>query len=161
MATPHLRLRGHHVTEFAFRYLDARYDPSAHDKCYHPPFRRRLMRVEGAEVVAYDCSQTWPDEEGHPMTVVVQKTWLSIKSNPELKIRVVAGLDNICGHPPNCSYYRPNKCASKGGDLSDIREYGLVPNKEYSARELVDAVTGFAVRTGFRSPLDRRTAENK
>jgi len=91
---------------------------------------------------------------GKRMKEMVDALYKLMQIKPDLEVEIVGGLDSICkiGCPrlkSSCTQSNPDD-----EDDSTLRCYNLEIGKTYTARDIVQRIADFTIRTGIRSPRD-------
>lgn len=154
-----INLRGHHISTFANFFLG---DQFYHKKLpMHNPYFSSSIEDIGINFNDYVLKlfSRWGvtsndgsvERYGEVFQLNRQKSFRALIENPDIRVRVVEGLDSLC--LADCKK-REKRC--EGLAVEDQRartEYNLIA-KDYSSREIIDAVVRYTKETGFRSPRD-------
>lgn len=125
-----IELRGHHIDAFANH------------------FYRRTSKELADDLIKSLFVETY----GLEMTLKLDALWKKITTNPNLRIKIVNGLDYICGI---CSAHTYNCADADKLDNFCLKEFGLKLGNTYTARDLIQKISDYKKRTGLESPRDK------
>ena len=129
MRKQRLKLRGHHIATFAIDYWGYK----EYEKGKSPLDLLGLIY-------------------GQRMKELFDNVCSLLKSRPDTQVEIVDGLDSLCKSycpelTPECSQIELNS-----EDAFTLQKYGLEVGGIYTAREIVQRVRDFTMRTGMKSP---------
>lgn len=144
MIKTRLKLRGHHIATFAIDYWGYDfYESHKQDKNKTPVPLLLLERIYGRR-----------------MKNLFVGVYSLLKSQSEdIEIEIVEGLDSIC--KANCPQLTSECSKNKPSDEDALalKTYGLEVGRIYTARDIVQRVQDFTMRTGIRSSRDIRRSQ--
>lgn len=127
-----IKLRGHHLSLFANNYWN------------------NLENKEnlGRPLIGFFY--------GKEMMDTLDNTWELLRTEQETQVKIVEGLDSIC---ENCEQL-DHSCISKEGeeikeDVFTLKEYGLEVGRIYTSIELIQKITDYLQKTGYKTPRER------
>ncbi|VVB77847.1 Uncharacterised protein [uncultured archaeon] len=163
-----IELRGHHLSLFADYYFrnKCRTD-SADSKVIQAKGKYKLTDLLTNEPIFSDSQQNEGNYESdfisRKYSPAIRKhmseLWQKLIDEPETKVKLVEGFDNICmfAGGKKCPRYEESSCGPEGyaDDILTIAELQLETGKTYSSKEIISRIVDYRKQTGFISPKEK------
>lgn len=166
MAQDRIQLRGHHIGTFAVHYWgNDFYNPryrglflEKEDKFFYKKFNKLPILEDKWDELSSQPKDAFTAIYGERIKNLVDTLYAILQTRPDLEVEIVGGLDSVC--KAGCPRLQPS-CAQSSSDNEDalaLETYGLEVGRTYRARDIVQRVRDFTMRTGIRSPRDIQLA---
>lgn len=163
--TKPLKLRGHHIGVFAINYFgDDFYEPKQHklvstedkDICGIRELERKIEKdiKKRKDTQRLSEEKDFIDLYGKEMKNNIDTLWYTLKTQPDIEVEIVEGLDSICmadcpRRNASCANIEPD-----GEDTYILEQYELEAGQVYTAGEIMQRIKDFTLKTRLISPRE-------